>query len=495
MVDAAYPHWARRRNAVALPAAGPLISVLMPVHDTPVPVLAAAIGSVCAQTYADWQLCVADDASGDQPLRDWLAAAAAAEPRIGVVRLDANGGIAAATNAALRCARGDFVALLDHDDTLAAHALARVAAEIAAHPDAELIFSDEDKIVAGRRCCPYFKPGWNPDLMRAQNVVSHLGAYRRTRVLALGGLRAGFEGSQDYDLALRVASACGAARIRHVPEVLYHWRQSPASFSTRQAARASEAARRAVQASLPPGAVVCADPALPHWSRVTYPLPNPAPLVSAVVAGGGVAPGDTLYAAAKHHRGAPADAPGDVVLLLAPGLVAVEDGWLRELVSQALRPEVGAAGARLDGPDGRIAQSGLVLDPVYVAQTLRPRADEDDPGYVGQFRLPRTVSALSRDCLAVRRSVFRALGGMDGACGPYADVDFCLRLAAHGLRCVWTPHARLRYTTPPRVMRNPEAAGLMRARWAAALARDPYFNPNLQVRRGALGLRRPGREG
>ncbi len=488
MVDAAYRRWLRRETWDRRPARGPLISVLMPVHDTPVPLLAAAVGSVCAQTYVDWELCIADDASGAQPTRDWLAAAVA-EPRIRVTRLAANGGIASATNAALGCARGDYVALLDHDDELAPHALARVAAEVAAHPDAELVFSDEDKIVDGRRCCPYFKPGWNPDLMRAQNMVSHLGVYRRTRVLALGGLRPGFEGSQDYDLALRVAAACGEARIRHVPEPLYHWRQSPQSFSARQAARASAAARRAIQASLPPGAEVRPDSALPQWSRVVYPVPVPAPLVSVVMAGEGIVASDPLYPAIVRHRGSLADAPGGIVLLLAPGLVPAGAGWLRELVSQALRPEVGAAGARLDRPDGRIAQAGLVLDPVRIGATLRPRSDTDDPGYVGQFLLPRTVSALSRDCLALRRDALGALGGLDAACGVYADVDACLRLAALGLRCVWTPHARLRYSVVPRTPRDSAAAALMRARWGPALAQDRYFNKNLTIQCGNLTLK------
>ena len=461
----------------------------MPVFDPPAAWLAAAIGSVCAQTYANWELCVADDASTEHATCALLAARAEADPRIRIVKLPVNAGISAATNAALRIARGAFVALLDHDDELAPHALARVAAEIARYPDAALIFSDEDKIVDGRRCCPYFKPGWNPDLMHAQNMVSHLGVYRRELLLALGGLRAGFEGSQDYDLALRVAASCGHARIRHIPEVLYHWRQSPASFSATQAARASEAARRAVQSSAAAHAMVGADPVLPQWSRVTYAVPKPEPLVSVLLAGQGAIPDDPLYPAAERHCGNPGDAPGSVLLLLAPGLTPAGPGWLRELVGQALRPEVGAVGARLDRPDGRIAQSGLVLDPVRIVQTLRPRSDPDDPGYVGQFRLPRTVSALSQDCLAVRRDLFVAMDGLDPACGPYADADLCLRLAARGLRCVWTPHARLRYTTMPQPARDRGAARLMRARWGAALARDPYFNPNLVVRHGNLALR------
>ncbi len=488
MVDAAYHHWLARHKADVQPAAGPLISVLMPVHDTPVPILAAAVGSVRAQSYADWELCIADDGSSAQPTLDWLAAVRA-EPRISVTRVAVNSGIASATNAALDHARGTFVALLDHDDALAPHALGRVAAEIARFPDAELIFSDEDKIVAGQRCCPYFKPGWNPDLMRAQNIVSHLGVYRRTRLLSLGGLRSGFEGSQDYDLALRVAAKCGEARIRHVPEVLYHWRQSPGSFSARRASQASAAARRAIQASLPAGARACPDAALPQWTRVIYPVPEPLPLVSILVAGEGTPPGDPLYPAIEHHRGPLHAARGGIALLLAPGLVAAEPGWLRELVSQVLRPEIGAAGARLDWPDGRIAQSGLVLDAVHIAQTLRPRSDADDPGYVGQFWLPRTVSALSRDCLAVRWDVFLSLGGLDAACGPYGDVDFCLRLAARGLRCVWTPHARLRYTGARPDERDGRAVALMQARWRESLAQDAYLNPNLVVRAGSLTIR------
>ena len=474
-----------------LTTTGPLVSVLLPVCETPQRLLCQAIASVTGQTYRDWELCVADDASQAPHVGTVLGRNA--DPRVRIVRLPERSGIAACTNAALQLARGDFVALLDHDDALAPHALSRVATELAQHPDAELVFSDEDKIVDGRRCCPYFKPGWDPELMAGQNIVSHLGVYDRKRLLSIGGLRAGFEGSQDYDLALRFAAASGDSRIRHIPDVLYHWRQWPTSFSRTQAGRSADAARNALSDARP-GASVQPDPVLPQWTRIVHPLPDPTPLVSIIVPDGAAAPVDADYATVERVRGTAGEAAersnGAVLLFLAPGLRGGAPGWLRELASQALRPEVGAVGGRLDRPDGRIAQAGFVLDQERIAQTLSPRSDRDDPGYFGQFRLPRSVSALSGDCLAIRRALFFDVGGFDPACGPYADVDLCLRLATRGLRCVWTPHARLGYARLPRAVRDVEAARLMRARWGAVLASDPYLNPNLMVRRGNLVLRK-----
>ncbi len=397
-IDRAYRRYLAREPVPACGVAPDmLISVLMPVFDTPAPLLRAAIASVHAQTTPHWELCIADDASSAPETIAVLAGAAGAEPRIRLVRLARQGGIAAATNAALALACGVFVALLDHDDVLAPHALARVAAEIASHPDAELIFSDEDRLEDGRRARPYFKPGWNADLMLGQNCVSHFGAYRRERALSLGGFGADFDGSQDYEFALRVAQACGPARIRHIPDVLYHWRQSATSFSAGHAARASDALRRAVAGVLPPGTEVVPDRVLPHWNRVLHELPRPAPAVTYLVAGGGAGPVDTDYPASETlDIGDWRRARGDVLVFLAGGLAAAAPGWLRELVSQAWRPGVGAAGGRLDRADGRVLHAGWVLDRWCVARTLCPRSDLSDPGYFGHFRLVRTVSAVSR---------------------------------------------------------------------------------------------------
>ncbi len=457
------------------PTTGPLISLVLPVRDTPPGLLAACVASVFAQTYRDWQLCIADDASAVPP-------ALPADARVRSTRLAASAGIAAASNAALALADGALVAFIDHDDLLAPHALAAMAQAARDNPAAGLLFSDEDQLEAGRHVRPYFKPGWNPDLLHAQNVVGHLAVYRRGLLERVGVLRPGFEGSQDWELALRAARC---TRPVHVPVVAYHWRQLAGSFSAMRTDAAREAGRRAVQAHLPAGAVAVAAPGLPQWVRVVYPVPDPAPLVSLVAPAGAAVPDDTAHP--RTERVADTKAAGGAVLVfLAAGLRAGGAGWLRELVGHALRPEVGAVGGRIDRPDGRVAQAGLILHPTLVAQTLRPGSDVADPGYRGQFGLVRSVSAVSLDCLAIRREVLEKAGGLDAACGPYADVDLCLRLAARGLRCVWTPYARLVYATVPRGRHDSAAAALVRARWGAALGRDAYLHPGLEVRGGNL---------
>ncbi len=229
---------------IAAMKAPPLISVVMPVYDPDPGHLAAAIDSVLGQLYPHWELCIADDASTDPAIRRLLGVYAARDPRIRIVTRAVNGHISAASNSALELATGDYVALLDHDDLLPAHALYRVAADIEAHGPADLIYSDEDKIDDdGRRHDPHFKSDWNPELFLAQNMVSHLGVYRTELVRAAGGFRLGFEGSQDWDLALRVAELSGPDRIRHIPHILYHWRvyTGSGSFSTDHGGKAAEA--------------------------------------------------------------------------------------------------------------------------------------------------------------------------------------------------------------------------------------------------------------
>jgi GT2 family glycosyltransferase len=477
-VTRGYQKWlAREAVSLAMPN-GPRISVVLPVFDAPAPFLRAAIASVLAQTFGNWQLCIADDASPSPHVQDIIAEFLAGDARISAVRLAENAGIAAATNAGFSLASGEFVALLDHDDELAPHALACVAGELAAHPEAWVMFSDEDQLVEGRRCRPYFKPGWNPDRMVSQNLVSHLGIYRRVLVEAIGGMREGFDGSQDYDFALRAIAAVTPERVRHIPRVLYHWRQHKESFSAIRAQKCQDAARRALASCLGGSAKVVANPDISQWTRVIYPVPSET-RVSIIVAGGQAPPADPEFTDVEILADA-AGASGDVLVFLVPDLVPHRSGWLRELLGQALRPEIGCAGGRLDFPDGRICHSGFFLDPKRVAQTLAPGSDYDDPGYFGHFLLARSVAAVSRDCMAVRREVFEAAGGFDQRAGMFADVDFCLRV---GKRCVWTPHARLRYRHMPRARVDLPGIRFMRARWPL---KDPYLNPNLVLVGGNL---------
>ena len=210
-----------------MPADGPTISVLCPVHDPPPAILAEAIDSVLGQTYERWELILSDDGSRDPRIVAELQRRAATDPRIKLTRRASAGGISVATNAALELASGEYVALLDHDDTLDLDALAQFAAAINAEPDLDMLYSDEDIVLDGRPVWVHRKPGWSPDTLNTNGYTCHLGVYRRALVGEIGGFRYEFNGSQDVDMILRLTERTD--RVGHVPEILYHWRIHPDS--------------------------------------------------------------------------------------------------------------------------------------------------------------------------------------------------------------------------------------------------------------------------
>ncbi len=528
---------------VAAMADAPAIAVIMPVRDPPPPFLAAAIASVRAQIYPHWQLCIADDASENPAVRAMLEEAARDDGRIRLARCPAAGGIARASNAALALADAPYAALLDHDDALAPHALYFVAAALRATPDANLIYSDEDVIDEhGNRRLPYFKPDWNPDLMLGQNMVSHLGCYRMELVRALGGFREGFEGSQDWDLALRVAARSRAGQIRHLPFVLYHWRRIEAggSFSMRNIGTAAESARRAVRDALAAAGRNCLVTPIGHSSfqRVHWPLPSPAPKVSVVVPtrdrhdllarcieglrlctdypemeiivvdNGSVDQGTLDYLAALASEGtarvlrhpgefdyaainnaAASIAGGTVLALLNNDVEPLSPGWLREMVANAMRPEIGAVGALLRYPDGSVQHGGVAVhrDGPFHFHRHYPRGSM---GYFGRLAVQQDVRAVTGACLVLRKAVFDEVGGFDPAFRvDYNDVDLCLRIGRAGYRIVWTPHAELMHReSASRGIRDRQAKkrnrrelALLVGRWGEALGEDPAHSPNLAV--------------
>lgn len=549
------------RDHMATLSGRPLISVVMPTYNSDLAFLRQAIASVRAQLYPEWELCIADDGSSEPGVWAMLQKAAAEDPRIKIVRRPENGHISAASNSALALAGGAFVALMDHDDVLPENALYEIACEILEHPDADLIYSDEDKIDGdGRRFEPYFKPDWSPELLLSQNLVNHLAVFRRSLVEELGGFREGFEGSQDYDLVLRVADATSPERIRHVPRVLYHWRQfaGPASFSERARERCADAAVQAVSEHLAragkTGATVGSDPALPAWVQVRWPVPDPAPLVSIIVPtrdrvellgpcldgvlnrtdypaievlvvdNGSVepatfelfdklrqdprvrivpAPGPFNYSALNNQ--AAAEAKGDILLLLNNDIDVIGPDWLSAMVGQAVRPEVGAVGARLLYGDGRVQHGGVILgiggDPPVAGHAFH-HAPREETGYFGHLRIARNVSAVTAACLALRREVFVEVGGLDAdnLAVAFNDVDLCLKIRERGYQIVWTPRAELYHlesasrgsdTRPETAARFAREIAHMRARWGPVLDADPYFNPNFDRRSGDNRLTQP----
>ena len=561
---AAYARWIERCDALTgadlaaardlaarLEAQGPLISVVIPVFDPDPAHLSAAIASVKAQAWPKWELCLADDASPGEATWARLQAEAADDPRIRIVRRPANGHISAATNSALALAGGDFVAFMDQDDLIPPHALLEVAAELIRHPEADLVYTDEDKIDGrGRRVEPHFKTAWDPELMLSQNMASHLTVIRRSRVTEAGGLREGLEGAQDWDLVLRVARAAGPGRIRHIPAVLYHWRQAGrGSFSETAMARCRAAAERAVNDHLRAtgqAASARATTGGPAWLEITRDLPGPAPKVSVIVptrdradlleaCARGVleatdwpdlellvvdndsaepatralftrlatdprvrilpAPGPFNYSAI--NNAAVREAKGDLLVFLNNDVEVREAGWLKALAAQALRPEVGAAGALLRFPDGRVQHAGVALGigAARVAGALGVGAGPRDPGPSNRLRTARCASAVTAACLAVRRQVFDAAGGFDAENLPVAfnDIDLCLRIGALGLQVIWTPEADLMHRESASRGSDLEArnagrfareAAWMRQRWGAVLDADPFYGLNLDLSGG-----------
>lgn len=510
------------------------ISILMPVFNPSPQYLLAAINSVRNQLYPWWELCIGDDASTDPAVIAILREAAETDHRIKVVRRERNGHISAASNSALRLATGLFVALMDHDDVLPPNALYEVAAKIAARPDIDVIYSDEDHIDDdGRRSHPYFKPGWNPELILGQNLISHMGVYRRALVEQVGGFRTGFEGSQDHDLALRVVAETHADRIAHIPKVLYHWRQraNAPTFSEAAHERCVMNSRRAIHELVmrqQPNAVVEPAPVVSLWTRVIYPVPVPAPLVSVIVSCD--CPAAQLFdcidgllnrtdypalevllpsaapalpdASAENRRvrvtpsgrKAADMARGSLLLLLDPGLEPMDAGWLREMVSHGLRPDVGAVGAKLVAPSGSVLHAGFVVGGRGVAVSPFVGYPEGRSGYFGFLHLSRDVTAVSGRCLLVRRQAFLEVGGLDDMLGTFGDVDLCLKLAEAGYRILWTPHAELSQRSAlPRLdaARSSQAAGRLRARWGEKLNYDRYWSPNLSIDGSGLRLAFP----
>ncbi|MEY2497997.1 MAG: hypothetical protein QOD12_1553 [Verrucomicrobiota bacterium] len=504
-----YPKWRARFNLVDGVALRrdlrwiqrqPLISILLPVYNPDLRLLEAAIESILRQVYKCWELCIADDASTDPAVRPFLKEKARRDPRIKLTFREKNGHISECSNSALELATGEWCALLDQDDLFAEKALAFVAREIEAHPDAGLIYSDEDKLESdGTPSNPFLKPDWNPELFLGQNYINHLGVYRTELLREIGGFREGFEGSQDYDLALRCIERLAPAQIRHIPRILYHWRAVAGSLAAVVDAKpyAKEAARRAIADHLKRRGIVARVepcPESPESHRVVYELAAAPPKVSIIIPMRDrvalleqciasirertdypaiefviIDNGSSEPAALKLlrkieqeigarvvrengafnfsrliNRGAAA-ATGEVLAFLNNDIEATERGWLGEMVSHVLRAEVGAVGARLWYPDGTLQHGGVILGLGGVAGHAFPRVPRGHPGYFNRAWLQQNCSAVTGACLLVRRKVFEEAGGFDetNLAINFNDVDFCLRLRAAGLLNVWTPSANL----------------------------------------------------
>jgi O-antigen biosynthesis protein len=507
----------------------PLISVLTPVHDPPPHMLEEAIDSVRQQTFADWELCLVDDGSTNPEVIAVLERHAASDPRIHLKRRMTAGGISSATNAALELAAGDYIALLDHDDALAPDALGRVAEKIAAQPELDMIYSDEDVVDNTGLIEHHPKPGWSPEHMSALMYTCHLGVYRRSLAVDLGGFRSQFDGCQDYDFVLRLMERTD--RITHIPRTLYHWRAhamstaggdaKPYAYLAQPGAIADHLKRCAVDAEVHfthlPGIhrvvhrvpastsvdlvlalgdhsgfteVVASWLAQPHpqWNVVLAGAAEALDTAITALTSAGVA-GSRITAVPWGPDGDPADALGaaaeastaeHLVLMERPAVGLTQD-WLTRLIGYSRQPQIAAAGPVMLAPDGRINHAGIAIP-------------EGIPLFV-QYGSPATgaplvvynLSAVS-GALATRREIYQELGGLDSRFAEYALIEYCLRATDTGRRVVIVPDVRLRATARHLPGNDLPAIWRLRERWAQRHTRDPYYNPNYRTDRGDFVL-------
>jgi len=509
-------------------AARPLISVVMPVYNSEEHWLREAIGSVRSQAYENWELCIADDNSTDARVQEVLRDEASRDPRIKVVLRNQNGGIALASNSGLDVATGEWIGLLDHDDLLQPHALYRMVERINAEPDADLIYSDEDKLLAdGRRGLPFFKPDWSPDLLTSINYVCHFTVMRKSAVTAVGGFRQGFDGSQDHDLFLRITDR--GARVSHVADVLYTWRMVPGSSALDADAkpRAAMARRAAIEDAIHRrGLSAAVEPSThPGWYHVRYALRG-TPAVTIIIPTRDRVdllraciesieqvstyrnvrvvivdndsrdpatlkyfdnpnrtivrhPGVFNYAAIMNHGVRAVDPlPDEHLLFLNNDMEVRTPDWIEALLEQSQRPEVGAVGCRLLYPDGQPQHEGVVVGIGGTANNV------DLSSYFGLGTVIRDVGAVTAAAMMMRRSAFVEMGGFDEALRvAFNDIDLCMRLRRSGYRIVYTPLAELmHHGSASRGRLHPSGDEARFAeRWGPNdRLVDPYGNPNVQ---------------
>jgi GT2 family glycosyltransferase len=512
------------------------ISLLTPVHNTPAKFLEEMFASATAQTYENWELCVVDAASDRAETLESLRRWEMRDERIRVERLSENFGIAENTNRALRMATGDFIACLDHDDVLAAFALFELARAATEFPDADILYSDEDRLSEeGKRHSPFFKPEWDPELLCASMYIGHLSAYRRFLALELDGFRKEFDLSQDYDFALRATERARA--IHHVPHVLYHWREHPESGSTggkpearrtNLAALADAMRRRNLPADiLEYPTANRARLKIERWPRVSLIVPTDSPtraqaclqdipgatqypdLEIVLVTNSRLAESLKFVEAGKAAvRLVPYDKPfnfsdkcnvgaqaatGERLIFFNDDVETEQADWIQNVIEPLANPEIGAVAPKLLYESGKIQHAGLVMGVRGLAGTAFHQRPADSTEHFNLPQIQRDVAALSAACLAMRRDDFFRVGGFDAGNTPIAhsDMDLCFKVREAGLRCVYTPYATLRHAGHASIgieesriatqeRRRDKANIFLLKRWAGYTTHDPYFTNNMR---------------
>lgn len=528
----------------------PLISIIVPIYNTPITFLRQMIDSVQQQSYAKWELCIGNASPEKQEIRQVLEEYKS-DKRIKEIAIPENKGIAENTNKAMTISEGEFIGLLDHDDLLAPNALYEVVKVLNENNLAEVVYTDEDKVTADleEHFRPHFKPDFNLDLLRSNNYICHFFVASRDLIKRVGGFRPEFNGAQDYDLILRCTEQ--AKQIVHIPKILYHWRVHKASTADNPASKmyAFDAGKRAIEEHL----VRCRTKGTVQHTkdlgfyRVKYEVCG-EPLVSIIIpnkdqsealkkcldsirektsyrnyeiiivennseepetfafykkiAGEKIKivtwEGEFNYSAinnfgVRHAR-------GDYLLLLNNDVEIINGDWLTEMLSHCQRKEVGIVGAKLYYPDNTIQHAGIIIGIGGIAGSVFVGLPRAFSGYLHKASIQLDLSAVTAACMLVKRSVFEQVGGLEEKLKvAFNDVDFCLRVREKGYLVVYDPYAELYHyesktrgaeDTKEKIRRFQTEIEYMRSHWIGLLKKgDPYYNCNLSLTKWDYSLK------
>ena len=529
----------------------PKISIIVPAYKTPENFLREMLASVQTQTYTNWELCIGDGSMDDDSVSRILTEYKEKDPRIKFVKLEENMGISGNTNAALELATGDYISLLDHDDLLADSALYEITEVLNADPSVDVLYTDEDKVTMDlkKHFDPHCKSDFNLDLLRSNNYICHFFVVKKEIVDKVGKFRSEFDGSQDYDFILRCTEA--AKNIKHLPRILYHWRCHENSTAANPESKmyCFTAGQKAIQAHLNRCGVEGTVEFTDHlgFYRVKYPVKG-EPLVSILIPNkdqrdtlakcinsvlektvyknyeiiiiennsaeqetfeyyANLAANDKVkiiywknefnYSAINnfgvHHSS------GDYLLLLNNDVEVINGDWLSEMLGHCQRKDVGIVGAKLFYPDHTIQHAGIIMGLGGVAGHAYFGADRDEVGYFARAILQQDLSAVTAACLMVKRTVYEEVGGLEETLKvAFNDVDFCLKVREKGYLVVFTPYAQLYHyesksrgkeNTVEKIQRFENEIKYMEQKWSEYIEDDPYYNPNLSLKKWDYSLK------
>ena len=530
----------------------PLISVVVPAFRTPEKFLRQMLDSMQAQTYGNWELCIANGSPEDSRMQAVLREYAQKDPRIRYKNLKENLGIAENTNEAFSMAAGEYVGLMDHDDLLAPNALFEIVSVLEKNQQTDAVYTDEDKVTTdlSEHFQPHLKPDFNLDLLRSNNYICHFFVVRRSIVEQAGGFRREFDGAQDYDFIFRCVER--ARHVAHVPEILYHWRTHKASTADNPASKmyAFEAGKRAIEAHLErtgTKGTVSHTKDLGFY-RVEYPVQG-EPLVSIIIPNKDekealqaclesirekttyknyeiliIENNSTSDEIFKYYKELSKDpqirllrwkkefnysainnfgvrhAKGEYILFLNNDVTIITPQWIEEMLGTCQRKEVGAVGVKLLYPDHTIQHAGCVIGIGGIAGHMFVDMPAERTGYLHKASLLQDMSAVTAACMLIKKEVFEQVGGFtEKLAVAFNDVDLCLKVNKTGHLVVYNPYVQLYHMesktrgaedNKQKVRRFQEEIEYMRCNWLDILKNgDPYYNKNLSLTKWNYSLK------